>query len=524
MMAFGRSFPFVAPCLGIFLLLIVSSLAEKAPYNSFAKDATSASAVAGHYDYIVIGGGTAGCGLAATLSASAKVLLLERGGLPYHNPNIMHQSGFVPVLFDTSPTSSAAQHFGSTDGTLLTRARILGGGSAINAGVYSRASNEEVAAEGWDPHLVNQSFLWVERKLTSRIKTLLQWQTAVKDGLVEAGVVPYNGGTYEHSVGTKIGNSLFDEDGYRHSAADLLEGKPTAHAVLFKDSKGNDHTAFLNGGPKNEIILSAGAIGSPQLLMLSGIGPSNHLKAHGIDVVLDQPMVGQLMGDNPMNAILIPSVRPIEASFSDVLGITRSGNYIETLSGLTLVPKAIEVLTQAGVDMSFPDMKMQGGLLHSKVSKIFSQGHMEIKNKDPNDNPTVTFNYFQDSRDLQTCVRGMEVLKKVFELEALASFRNPSASFESILDLTSSIPINQRPKHRVESASLEQFCVDNMFSSWHYHGGCRVDNVVDHDYKVMGVDALRVVDASIFSSALGTNPQATTMMFGRYMGLKILRH
>ncbi|VFQ92597.1 unnamed protein product [Cuscuta campestris] len=501
-MAFGRCFPFVAPSIGIFVLVIVSSLAEKAPYNSFAKDATSASTSAGHYDYIVIGGGTAGCALAATLSASAKVPLLERGGMPYGNPNITHQSGLVSRFYDTSSPDSAAQLFLSKDGVWLSRARVLGGGSAINLGFYSRASGGEVVEAGWDPHLVNQSYMWVERKLTFRPKTLLQWQAAVKDGLVEAGVVPYNGGTYEHLVGTKIGNSIFDENGYRHSAADLLEyaddtkitlyyhalvhkilfktpsleRKPRAYGVFFKDSKGNGHTAFLNGGPDNEIILSAGVFGSPQLLMLSGVGPSDHLKAHG--------------------------------------------NYIETVSGLSLVPEAIKVLMQAGVNMSFPDMKTQGGFLFSKVNKTFSQGHMELRNKDPNENPMVTFNYFQDSRDLKTCVRGMEVIRKVFESESFSSLRNPSTTFESLLDLVSAIPINERPKHRLKTASLEQFCMDNVITLLLFHGGCRVDSVVDHDYKVIGIDALRVIDGSTFSSSPGTNLQATVMMLGRRFNLE----
>ncbi|VFQ95718.1 unnamed protein product [Cuscuta campestris] len=521
--------------------------AKSVPYSFFTKDATLANATAGHYDYIVIGGGTAGCALAATLSTSVKVLLLQRGGLPYINPNATHQSGFAYTYFDMSP-ASAAQQFVSADGVRLVRGRILGGGSAINVGYYSRASKEEVSEAGWDPHLVNESYMWVERKLTFRVKTLLEWQAAVKDRLVEAGVVPYNRGTYEHLEGTKIGNSICDENGYRHSAADLLDyaddtkitlylhvvvhqilfkipspgRKPIAYGVFFKDSKGNGHTAFLNGGPNSEIILSAGAIGSPQLLMLSGIGPSDHLKSHGIDVILDQQMVGQRMADNLLSRILVPSIKPVETSFSDVVGITHSGNYIETLSGLALVPEAIQVLMQAGINMSFPDMKMQGGALFSKVNKTFSEGHLELKNRDPNDNPTVTFNYFKDSRDLQTCVRGMEVIKKVFESHAFASLRNPSSSFQSILNLAATIPINQRPKHHRKSISFEQFCVENVFSMCHYHGGCRVDSVVDRDYKVIGVDALRVVDASTFFSAPGTNPQATIMMLGSTKLLKTM--
>ena len=111
-------------------------------------------------------------------------------------------------------------------------------------------------------------------------------------------------------------------------------GRPAAYGVEFTDRAGVVHRAYLNDGSKNnEIIVSAGAMGSPQLLMLSGIGPAGHLKSLGIDVVVDQPAVGQGMYDNPMNAIYVPSPSPVEVSLIQVVGITRLGSYIEAASG-----------------------------------------------------------------------------------------------------------------------------------------------------------------------------------------------
>jgi choline dehydrogenase len=102
------------------------------------QDATSAPIIS-FYDYIIIGGGTAGCPLAATLSQNHRVLVLERGGSPYGNPNITNLSAFGVALSDTSP-SSPAQRFISEDGVINSRARVLGGGSCLNAGFYTRAS------------------------------------------------------------------------------------------------------------------------------------------------------------------------------------------------------------------------------------------------------------------------------------------------------------------------------------------------------------------------------------------------
>lgn len=109
--------------------------------------------------------------------------------------------------------------------------------------------------------------------------------------------------------------------------------RPRAHGVVFEDSNGTKHRAFLKNRPNNEIIVSAGCLGSPQLLMLSGLGPAQHLKAHNITVVLDQPTVGQRVSDNPMNAVFIPSPVPVEVSLIEVVGITKVGTYIEAASG-----------------------------------------------------------------------------------------------------------------------------------------------------------------------------------------------
>lgn len=104
----------------------------------FVRDATSAPSVS-YYDYIIVGGGTAGCPLAATLSQNFSVLLLERGGSPYGNPNISELAAFGAPLADTSP-SSPSQRFVSEDGVINARARVLGGGSCLNAGFYTRAA------------------------------------------------------------------------------------------------------------------------------------------------------------------------------------------------------------------------------------------------------------------------------------------------------------------------------------------------------------------------------------------------
>eukprot|EP01018_Ginkgo_biloba_P012636 Gb_38455 [translate_table: standard] len=528
-----------------------------------------------HYDYIIVGEGTAGCPLAATLSQNFNVLLLERGGVPYGNNNISRIENFAKTLADVS-SISASQRFVSEDGVINARARVLGGGSCLNAGFYTRASPDS-------------------------------------DALLDVGILPDNGFTYDHMYGTKVGGTIFDDDGNRHTAADLLEyvnphklavllyatvhrvlfategamGSPQllmlsgvgpeehlrsleipvvvdlpavgqgmadnpmnaifvpspnpveisliqvvgiakfgsyieaasgsnfagvpiprdfgmispevidgstfnfspgtnpqatvmmlvrymgisilrernqsientrtpgrvltcykafrvqtfrnmqfriglaynqfmAHGVMYRDSNGKKHYAYLKKGAGNEIIISAGAMGSPQLLMLSGVGPEEHLRSLEIPVVVDLPAVGQGMADNPMNAIFVPSPNPVEISLIQVVGIAKFGSYIEAASGsnfagatlqrdfgmmspeigqLAIVPpkqRTPQAIAQAvEIQKSLPAAAFMGGFLLEKVIGPLSTGYLHLRNRNVDDNPSVTFNYFQEPEDLE---------------------------------------------------------------------------------------------------------------------------
>jgi hypothetical protein len=184
------------------------------------------------FDYIIVGGGTAGCPLAATLSERYSVLLVERGSSPYKNPFVLDKRFYGFALFQTNEFSSVSQTFISKDGVSNLRGRVLGGSSAINGGFYSRASDAFVRRAGWDEELVKESYKWVESKMVFKPE-LTKWQSAVKFGLLEAGILPYNGFSLEHVEGTKMGGTVFDHDGRRHISADLLEtGNPDNIVVL----------------------------------------------------------------------------------------------------------------------------------------------------------------------------------------------------------------------------------------------------------------------------------------------------
>jgi hypothetical protein len=135
-------------------------------------------------------------------------------------------------LIQPDEFSSVAQSFVSKDGVESHRGRVLGGSSAINGGFYSRASDDFVKTVGWDEELVKEAYEWVESNIVFKPELTI-WQSVVELGLLEAGILPYNGFSMEHIEGTKIGGTLFDEYGIRHTSADLLEiGNPENIIVL----------------------------------------------------------------------------------------------------------------------------------------------------------------------------------------------------------------------------------------------------------------------------------------------------
>ncbi|XP_047341093.1 protein HOTHEAD [Impatiens glandulifera] len=542
------------------------------PPSSSASSSVGSNVGGKAYDYIVVGGGTAGCPLAATLSRNFSVLLLERGGVPFDNQNVSYLKNFHISLADISP-KSASQIFLSTDGVFNVRARVLGGATCINAGFYTRASSRYIRKARWDAKLVNESYPWIEKQII-RWPDLAPWQRTVRDSLVEIGVSPFNGFTYDHVYGTKVGGTIFEQNGFRHTAAELLSSanpknlevlvhatvqkivfdtngrKPRAAGVIFKDENGNQHEVYLSKRKGSEIIVSSGAIGSPQLLLLSGIGPKAHLRKMNITVVLENKFVGEGMADNPMNAVFVPTNGTVKQSLIQTVGITKKGVYIEASSGFGESPDSIQnchhgiMSSEIGqlstvppklrtkelmakyikAKKELPYEVFKGGFILEKIAKPISTGHLILLNKNIDDNPSVTFNYFSHPRDLRRCVDGVRIMEKVVMSNHFKSYGEcDKMTVDKLLNMSVHANVNLIPKHTNDTESLEQFCKDTVITIWHYHGGCHVGKVVNADYRVIGVHRLRVVDGSTYSESPGTNPQATVMMMGRYMGVKILR-
>jgi len=189
------------------------------------------------------------------LSSKFSVLLVERGGSPYGNPEIENTNAFGKPLAETDNYTSIVQTFISEDGVSNVRVRVLGGGTSISAGFYNRAGSEYVHNVGWDEGLVEESYEWVEKQNAFKPYELSPWPLAIRDGLLEAGVLPYNGYTLDHLDGTKISASTFDNKGKRHTATDLFKSanpdnivvlvNATVSRILFEGNSFKDRTLLL---------------------------------------------------------------------------------------------------------------------------------------------------------------------------------------------------------------------------------------------------------------------------------------
>ena len=282
-----------------------------------------------------------------------------------------------------------------------------------------------------------------------------------------------------------------------HSNAVGDKNETRAKGIRFIQSNGNleqTHEAYIrkpkNSSPRGDVILAAGALGSPQLLLLSGIGPKEHLRRFNIPVVLDMKQVGQGMQDNPCIAVLVDS-KP-QNRLPDppqIVGITNDLKIIVEAAILPLSSNTTRVNVAAKV--AFPS----------------SKGVLQLDNTDPRLNPSVKFNYLASEKDMEECVKMAQLLNRIARSKSIAFFLGES----------------RQNKLASTEDDLRKFCKKNVRTIYHYHGGCTVGSVVDEHYRVYGVKGLRVLDGSTFSESPGTNPMATVLMLGRYQGIKILR-
>ena len=523
------------------------------------------------FDFIIIGAGSAGCVLANRLSAdpAMRVLLLEAGGSDF-NFWIRMPIGYGKTFYH--PELNWRYQTEPDDGTggrpaYWPRGRVIGGSSSINAMVYVRGQAADFDAwaalgnPGWSAADVLAVYRRMEDNLagadggrgTGGPLTITNMAGSVhplaNDYLkaAEAAGIPfnpdYNGETQEgasiYQVTTRRGLRCSSADAYLHPVRRRanLEVRPHAHVTrLVVESGRVTGVEYVTNGVKTtvrtrrEVVLSAGAVNSPQIMMLSGIGDAGKLSALGIPSVLHAPMVGRNLQDHLGFDYIYESTRP---TLNDVLrpwwGRLAVGlQYVLTRKGpLSLSVNQAGGFVRSGPGRTRPNIQLyfsplsytraipgKRALMRTDLFSGFmlgisnchpaSRGTIELGSADPFAPPVIRPNYLSDESDLDELVGGARILRRIAATDPIASLIKreivPGPAIDSDADIAVDI--------RARSGSVFHAC-----------GTCSMGpdpsrSVVDPRLKVHGIEGLRVVDASIFPLIPSGNINAPSIMVG----------
>lgn len=517
------------------------------------------------FDYVVVGGGSAGCCVAGRLSEDAHhtVCLLEAGG-PDDSVFVRAPLGFAATAslninswgYNTIPQAGFKGRLG-----FQPRGKVMGGSSSVNAMVYTRGNPHDyntwssLGNAGWSyqdvlpyfkksehnecfganayrgvggplnvsylrsPSPINQAFIQACNE--QGIPFNPDYNGATQFG-VSPGQVTQKGGERWNAARAYIDPHRHQDNlsiiTHAHATQIMMDGK-RAVGIRYR-VKGVQHEVRA----RKEVILSGGAFGSPQLLMLSGIGPALHLHDMGIPLVHELPGVGQNLQDH-VTTVLIYKTQKINHAMGFSLkgtwnmlkamwewrtqrtgwitsNVSETQGFVST-EGNTDYPNIQLALCTGIVDDHARKMHMgHGYTLHVTLMRPKSRGSVTLASRNPTDKPLIDPAFFKHQEDLQTMMQATQMGLRIMESKGLDPYRSEML-----------YPLNAQ-----DPAQIESFLRDHSDTEYHPVGTCKMGPaqdpmaVVDAELRVHGLQGLRVIDASIMPNLVSGNTNAPTIM------------
>jgi choline dehydrogenase len=514
------------------------------------------------FDYVIVGAGSAGCVLANRLSADGKnsVLLLEAGpkdsNLWIHVPlgyAKLFKDKSVNWMYHTEPEPGLGGRQ-----VFQPRGKVLGGSSSINGLLYVRGQHEDYdrwrqrGNAGWGYEDVLPYFKKAENQQRGADTyhgvggplPVSDWRHA--DPLSEAFVVAaaetgiptnpdFNGATQEGAgffqTTTRRGRRASTAFSYLRPAKGRgnlhVETDALAQRILFEGRRARaveyrQGSSLRTARARKEILVSGGAYNSPQLLQLSGVGPAELLKQHGIEIVLDAPGVGNDLQDHMQVRLVMRCAQRV--TLNDIVNhpvrrVMAGVQYAALRKGpLTIAAGTSGAFFKTNPRLASPDIQIHflpfstdrmGEKLHSfsgfsaSVCQLRpeSRGSLRIKSADPTVPPEIRINYLATETDRAAFIEGLKVLRKILSAPALKPY----------------VAEEVAPGPKISSdEELLSFCRQTGSTVYHPTSTCRMGNdplaVVDQRLRLRGIEGLRVVDASIMPDLMSGNTNAPTVM------------
>ena len=526
------------------------------------------------YDYIIVGAGSAGCVLANNLTEDGRhsVLLIEAG--PKNNALSLKIPAAVLKNLQSTKYNWAYQGEPEPElgGRMIThdRGKTLGGSSSINGLCFIRGHAldfegwRQSGCEGWGyadvlPYFKRlENYSGGENEYRGGDGPLAVHRPKPQNPLYKAFIDAGRDAGYQTTDDIcgyrQEGFGVFDmsiENGERNSTAKayLDPARPRQNLTVITDTQvqkiifnGKEATgisykttngAIIKVDALKEVILSAGAVGSPQLLMLSGVGPASHLKDHGITIVADMPGVGQNLNDHPdfvlkyrcLKPVSIwPQTRLVRRTFAGIRwllrrdGICASNQFeavacVRSAAGVEYPDIQLTISPAAVDDQTWKPIPEHAFQIHVGLMRGFSRGNITLRNADPASPPRILANYLKDPRDRDLLRKGIRIVREIVNQPSFKPYCGdemyPGVGSQSDDDLDTCIE-------------------EKLNTQWHLSGTARMGSsnnqeaVVDPHGKVHGLSRIRIVDASIMPAATNGNTNSPTIMIAEKLSDSIL--